>query len=123
VSFIAPLIGLSPTDVCLPKEAVFSGITRLGIFFEKFLDARLLKPVPGVNWSVRDVVLRIPGLFAKGFVDVKNGFLLSTVPPAAWSCASGSRMSSLVVTLAAPGLTLDGSQSPGPDDFQIDTVA
>ena len=78
------LSGLSAADACLLKEAPFSGSVMLGNFFEKFLEARLLKLEPGTgNCSVRDVDLRIPGLFAKGLVDVKKGFALSTAPPAA----------------------------------------
>lgn len=84
VSFMVALSGLSAADACLLKEAPFPGTVILGIFFEKFLEARLLKLVLWTgNCSVRDVVLRIPGLFAKGLVVVKKGFAFSTTPPAA----------------------------------------
>lgn len=85
VSFIVELSGLSAADACLPK-APCSGTVILDNFFEKFLDVRLPKLVPippSGNCSVRDVVLRIPGLVTKGFVDVKKGFASSATPPAA----------------------------------------
>ena len=86
VSFIVALSGLSAADVSLSSEVPFSGTVILDNFFEKFLDVLLAKlvPVPPIgNCSVRDVVFRIPGLFAKGFVEVKKGFAFSTAPPAA----------------------------------------
>lgn len=79
------LSGLSAADACLLNEASFPGNVILGSFWEKFLEARLLKLVLWTgSCSARDVVLRIPGLFAaKGLVDVKKGFMFSTAPPAA----------------------------------------
>lgn len=117
------LSGDSAADACL-LNAPFSGTVILDNFFEKFLDDRLPKLVPippSGNCSGREVLLRIPGFVAKGFVDVKKGFSLSTAPPAALLYANGCVSSSFVVVLAAPGLILDESQSPGPNDLWIGT--